>query len=433
MNFAILLCNTLVELSIRDELVEVSLCVPLGYNLDAIIGLNKAVNVIAFEHVPWNPTEFRFSTFVGSIEPNLEDCGGMTYPKAVNGAMDIVIADVWILLTGIFGHGPIMPLKPYLVYAPDFIQRVVPEIYSSNPVDSHWLMNGWQSITMQNSRGVLVTSVQTGRDAVSYAGVPSSKVHLLPMANAPLFSVDSGDLDRSRAKTEKLKRFFSGKISTSSIPYKVTESGMDQSPSSPLLQLLESKRPYFLWVTNTTRHKNQERAVEALERYYEEFDGRLACIMCGPTTELYLQPCGLPWVDKIHHKIKKSPALIENLILAGTLSTERYKSLLSDAAFLWHNVLYDNGTFSVIEAARLGTRSLVSVYPQMMEIVDHFRINAETFDPWDVEGAAIALKGMEKKLIEQGAAATCNFDDDDAVVFKSKLSMLLEHSLTEVA
>ncbi|MEF3365146.1 glycosyltransferase [Methylocystis sp. 9N] len=443
LNFGVLISNIISEIEFDGRSTEVSFCVPNGYNLDLIVGLNDSVNVITFDHAPYK-ADFAFRTFVqNKAAPSLKDVHGvgslndMTYPRASGGALDIVLADVWVLLTGLFNYGPIIPLKPYLVYAPDFIQRIVPEIYDDPPISPAWMMNAWQALALQRSAGVIVTSNQTGKDALTYAGVRPDKIHRLPMANAPLFKEDPNLAEKIVRKRKKIAQYLpaeGGRAPSSALPpaaaRKTSDEDRGRNEEETLDDIIAADRPYFLWVTNTTVHKNQQRALQALERYYEE-GGALRCVICGADTDRYRKPSQLPVVNAIYERLRSSPALQENAYLAGEVGNERFRQLLTEAAFLWHNVIYDNGTFSVIEAARVGTPCLVSAYPQMIEILEHFSIEAELFDPWDLADAARGLKAMEKKLAEGEPRAPKDIGDQDRIIFREKLADLLRGALRE--
>jgi glycosyltransferase involved in cell wall biosynthesis len=79
----------------------------------------------------------------------------------------------------------------------------------------------------------------------------------------------------------------------------------------------------------------------------------------------------------------------------GNLSERKYAKTLGGAAFLWHPGKIDNGTFSVIEAARLGVPALSSDYPAMREIDAQFALNLAWMDSVEPRNMAAQLKRME--------------------------------------
>ena len=63
--------------------------------------------------------------------------------------------------------------------------------------------------------------------------------------------------------------------------------------------------------------------------------------------------------------------------MMGELRDRAFAGLLSEAAFLWHPAMIDNGSFTVIESAMRGVPALSSDYPAMREIDENFRAGAE--------------------------------------------------------
>lgn len=84
----------------------------------------------------------------------------------------------------------------------------------------------------------------------------------------------------------------------------------------------------------------------------------------------------------------------------------------------------------MIEAARLGTRALVSGYPQMKYICDQFKINARYFDAWDVEDAALQLKEMERSLVSEGVVGVYRGRDNTRKEFAQKIEALLRQAVS---
>ncbi|TPJ70456.1 glycosyltransferase family 4 protein [Mesorhizobium sp. B2-6-7] len=256
---------------------------------------------------------------------------------------------------------PLAPVKPYIVFATDYIQRYFPGIFPKS---------GWGEIdhsflqAARLAKAVIATTPQTMQDAISYAGVPASKVHLAPMDFDPTW-----------------------------IPA--------VHPSE------DRKRSYIVWPTNPAQHKNHVRAIDALTRYYEELEGSLDVKILGPNSR-WLDPkfdvkpkvMAIDYVKDLRSKIADSQAIRKRVQFAGELSDDRYAATLSGAAFLWHPTLIDNGTFVVAEAAWCGCPSLASGYPQMRYIGERFAIPMEFFNAASVESMAGALKSMEGKADE---------------------------------
>lgn len=326
LNFAVLLANILSEVKLGGKAIIASLAVPEGYNTSVIVGLNPEVNVVKFKVKAVRAGDFRFKDVLSAHD---ERSGPPTYscPEAADGSMDLALSDVWITLTGLFGEGPLLPMKPYIVYAPDFIQRVVPGIYDADPEHHNWASNTWQSLTIQRSNAVIVTTPQTGADAVSYAGAEPAKVHLLPMVNAPLFN-DAEAATTENGKQERIVRFLSDPAPAPARPEEAGAPGRSGSVSE--------REPYFLWVTNSTEHKNHKRAIDALEIYYDRYGGRLSCVMCGALTDMFRKghKFSSDYINYFRRRMDQTKELGGRIKIAGEFSHEEYRRTLSNAAFL---------------------------------------------------------------------------------------------------
>ena len=437
LNFAILLSNLAAKLTIEGEPVSVSLCVPEGYDRSRIVELNSGINVIDTRMVAVSRQDATLRPFPDMYGADPFAPGYYTAPMATDGSIDIALADIWIMMTGLLPHGPLIPIKPCITYVPDMIQRLVPEIYGPDPYAPPWIINAWQILTLQRSQHVIATTAKTALDVVAYTGVPKSRVHVLPMVHAPLFD---GDIKPSalaaKKKEQQLQHLLSRadavpKQGTRTVRNRSTPGDFGAASISCSLPFEWGNTPYFLWVTNTTQHKNHKRALDALERYYTKNAGVLPCVMCGALTDHFKPDDSnpLPYIQEIRSRIRESEILRTRLTVAGELSHEHYRSALAGAAYLWHNVLYDNGTFSVIEAAHLGTRSLVSKYPQMMEICEAYQIAVQTFDPWSTEDAARQMKAMEQSLLQYGAFYRWSNPGRQNETFAAQLGRLMQTSI----
>jgi glycosyltransferase involved in cell wall biosynthesis len=94
--------------------------------------------------------------------------------------------------------------------------------------------------------------------------------------------------------------------------------------------------------------------------------------------------------------VEKWPDYNRHIKVLGYTSDQAYLSLLRNAKFLWHNVIYDNGTFSIIEAASVGTPVASSNYPQIRFIDERFNVGSTFFDAHDPVDAASKLRWMEQ-------------------------------------
>ncbi|TPK42319.1 MULTISPECIES: glycosyltransferase family 4 protein [unclassified Mesorhizobium] len=274
-------------------------------------------------------------------------------------AKNFADSDLWLVVSD-RTERPLAPIRPYAVFATDYIQRYVPEIFE------RW---GWGIVdvpfldSVRQANAVITTTPQTLEDAVSYVGVPRKKVHLAPMDFDPTAFPKQAGRSRSRSKGE---------------------------------------RKYIIWPTNPTQHKNHIRAFDALVQYYERLGGELDVKIVGTNTH-FLNPeaeiaeylLQIPHVKDARQKFEKSAILNEHVQILGEVSDATYAQLVAGAEFMWHPTLYDNGTFAVAEAAWLGTPSLSSGYPQMRYIGERFSIPMEFFNARSAPKMAEALKAME--------------------------------------
>ncbi|MFH0963961.1 MAG: glycosyltransferase [Planctomycetota bacterium] len=280
-----------------------------------------------------------------------------TYCLISDGANDFLDCDLWLLISDRL-QVPLLPLRPFGIFVFDCIQRYVPEIWG----DEGWVLQSTAFIPLlRNADFILATTPSTLNDLNSFVGVPRARLRRIPMF------------------FEKLALH------------------PDDVPSP-------SPRDYFVWTSNSTPHKNHERVLEALARYYDHLGGRLKAVMVGQCTEDFdprrkypFQRSDPVYAEKIRRLIAQRPSLKENLDIRGYPPDEAYLSIIRNARFLLHANLYDNGSFSVIDAAYLGAPSLSSRYPAMEFMNESFDLNLTFFDPFDVVDIAAKLKEMEAR------------------------------------
>ncbi len=254
--------------------------------------------------------------------------------------------DVWLFISDRVTT-PILPIKPYIVMVYDYVQRYVDVLC---PQLNQVLNQAFFSFA-RAAKKIWVTTKFTYDNALQYAGVDKDILVFLPMLTS------SFPINQIASKKEK-----------------------------------RTGGNYFIWTTNSTRHKNHYNAFQALQIYYEEFEGKLECQITGINSENILNLC-----DNIQRIFENSQKLQENLNFLGNLADRKYHSILSQARFLWHPAIIDNGTFSVIEACSLEVPSLSSDYPAMHEINVNFDLNLTWQNSNLPEDMAKQLKYMELK------------------------------------
>ena len=258
-----------------------------------------------------------------------------------DGIRQFLDCDLWLLISDRIPE-PLLALRPYVVLAYDYLQRHEPIL---TPESNAAFLDA-----ARRARRVWVTTQVSREDAIQFAGVPSERVVLLPML-APRFP----------------------------------------APQTGAARL---GRPYFIWPTNRSRHKNHANAIKALQLYYDEFGGRLDCRVVGTDSD------AIPALEAAQFARARSRTAsgeqASPVAILGELPDGRYQALLAGAEFLWHPARRDNGTFCVVEAASLGVPALSSDYPAMREIEDAFALGLAWMDPASPLDMARQLKHMEQ-------------------------------------
>lgn len=373
------LCNALDAMVVDGSRFRVILGVPAEYECTESYLLNSDVTVeqIGYENVDVYDTRF--------VDPDkVERLSGLplltparTLPFGDTGVIGEV--DAYILLSALYFEGVFVSRKPYAVYVADMIQRYVPAIYSdagANYDAPPWKMDRHQRAALKEAECVFATTEQTMRDTRHYGGVDPRNTMMFPM-----FAMDIADRQATERSGKSVRR------DAYELKDLISKKSFKVDPGK-----------YFLWVTNASAHKNHVNAFRALRHYYESLGGELKCLICGPVTDMLIPgPSASPYHTEVHKELRDWSSYNENVKLLGYLSDHTYLSLLEDAKFLWHNVIYDNGTFSIIEASSVGTPVLSSDYPQIRFIDEQFAVGSTFFDARDPIAAAKEIRTMELK------------------------------------
>lgn len=258
-----------------------------------------------------------------------------------DGITQLADCDLWFFASDRI-WAPILPLRPIVHMVHDYLQRYIPatmKLADRSFIDA-----------VRAADKVFITTHITCRDTSQYAGVNPNALTKLPILS-PVFA---------GAKID-----------------------------APALE-----SDYFIWATEFMPHLDHERALQALEIYYEELGGNLRCMVTGVNTGVYTSS-SLPHSQSILASLKNNKKLLCHLTFNGHLSSKDYYSLLAAAAFLWHPATVDNGTFCVVEAASLGIPSLSVDYPAMREIENKFQLRLKWQDVGNSRSMANALLEME--------------------------------------
>lgn len=150
-------------------------------------------------------------------------------------------------------------------------------------------------------------------------------------------------------------------------------------------KLAASEEEYFLWATNTAKHKNHITALNALEEYYIN-GGSMKCCITGAAVKKLDPDYEISeaetygYLSTVRKKIQNSNILKANLVFMGNLPKKDYFNLLQNAAFTFHPGYADNG--NVVDAVQLKVPALSSDYPAMRFMNERMNLNC-TFCKWD--------------------------------------------------
>ncbi|MER8853811.1 glycosytransferase [Mesorhizobium australicum] len=319
---------------------------PGSYSAKDWADVPPSIKVRSFQWRNLDATEaLRAMRYAGHSEwkPKFND-----YLVIEDGIKQFCDCDLWVVISDRL-VSPLLPLRPSVVMVFDYLQRH----YDVTTIGEMTLLAN------RNAEHVLVTTEFSRQDALQYAGIRADKVTKVPML-AP----EKGDAERRPPGAES---------------------------------------HYFLWTTNLGPHKNQRRALAALQIYYEVYNGRLDCRVTGVGSD-NLTKSKLPNLRGLDQIVGRSPMLRRKVKFLGELSEALYRRQLSAAAFLWHPAELDNGTFSVIEAAHFGVPSLSSDYPAMREIDHQFQLGLSFMDQEDPEDMARRIHEMEVCSVERERA-----------------------------
>ena len=276
-----------------------------------------------------------------------------------DGANDFNDCDLWVIISDRL-PAPLFTLKNNAFVVFDYIQRYIPEIFGDTEIIWDKQVACFMA-SLRNSSKVFVTTPSTQQDLISYAGVEEYKTHLLDVVFQPLE--------------------FDGTIKHIDIPEK-----------------------YIIWTTNASMHKNHLNAFKGYEIYLQDYGGTNNLVITGADTEVFDPTVdleddnpfsSLSHVKMIRKKLDKNKYLADRIHIMGNVSDRVFTSLLKKAQYLWHPSLYDNGTFSVLEAAYLGVPSLSARYPAMEYFDKKFKLSLNFFDPRNPVEMADSLNEMD--------------------------------------
>ncbi|HVY63097.1 MAG TPA: glycosyltransferase, partial [Planctomycetota bacterium] len=263
-------------------------------------------------------------------------------------------ADAWLALVDRFPL-PLLPLRPYGVFVYDMIQLRVPEVFPAWFFDE---MKRGMSPTIRAADAVIVTSPPTRADVMETYGVEPARARLVPVSHSPR------------------RRF------ASLAPERVAR----------------VREPFILNVANATPHKGARVLLEAmalLKKTERWRDVRLA--MCGFATERFsprhVRRFTSPYIREIS-RLVTSLGLVEDrdVVFLGFVSDPQLRDLFERSSAVINAARFDNGAFSLCEAAYFGRPAVTTRYAAALYLCERFGVPVETFEPGDAAGCARALE-----------------------------------------
>lgn len=274
------------------------------------------------------------------------------YCLPCDGRNDLLDCDGWCFVSDRVPHR-ILPVRPYSTFIADVLQRYAPEGFSDEFFEHEKRV---MIPFVRRAEFVMTTTPAAREDVHGYFGIPRRKMLSLPFFYEP----------------------------------KKIQAACRSTPDSA----------YFVWLSNAAPHKNHHRVLEALRQYYAK-GGTLRTFLMGPETDLFHPDAPRrtwehrPYVLSIRDAIATS-GLADRIDFAGELPESEYADALARGRFLLSANLYDNGSFSTVDAVQLGRPCLCAAYPAQQFMDRTLGLNARWFDPYDSRGLASKLLEMEK-------------------------------------
>jgi glycosyltransferase involved in cell wall biosynthesis len=360
LRFAKKLCEMVLSLTTSDTHVVLSI-VKGHYDIPNEFAPLLKDSRFSIRETVWNIVPRKQLSKVAVLQPqSILESEEVCFPD--DGGQTFLDCSYWLMVSD-RTMAPLAVLRPYAIFPLDFIQRYVPEIFGKS--DEYLWRVHLESFqrNVRNASLVVCTTPATSEDAISFAGVPKQRVRtMLPFLEDYPSEYYSG----TSACDNRLSQF--------------------------------QQKPYFVWTTNPHPHKNHLNALKCLKQYYDS-GGGLTCVITGPNTEVLRQGVReySDYATEIREKLLELFGNDDRICIAGDLPEEQYWRLLKGAAFLWHNVIKDNGTFSVVEAALVNVPSLSSDYSQIRFFDELFGLGLTYFSATDPAQGAERLREMESR------------------------------------
>jgi glycosyltransferase involved in cell wall biosynthesis len=154
---------------------------------------------------------------------------------------------------------------------------------------------------------------------------------------------------------------------------------------------LPKNERYIHWATNATPHKNHKRIISALKEVLEIYQD-FCVIVTGVETEKFITSSinRNSYTKEISSQIYEA-GLEKKIIFKGNLEPSEYKKILINAQLHLQSSLYDNGSFTPLEATKVNVPSVYGRYPQMVELARTHNVNGLAANPYDEKDIKIKI------------------------------------------
>jgi glycosyltransferase involved in cell wall biosynthesis len=292
-------------------------------------------------------------------------------------AAPALAADAWFGFTDRFTL-PLLPARPYGLIVHDVIQLKQPDCFHESFFRA---MTRGIAPTLRHASRVVVTTPQTHGDVVAAYGLEAQRIRLVPLSWNPALRFGACQAQRR----------------------------------------LALDRPYLLNVANASPHKGSQVLVRAFARLKERLGTRCPpLVVCGVFTDRFSadlpEPHNPAW--------KETRALVRELALQekseifflGFVSDAELLDLYERSGVVINAALYDNGSYSLTEAAYFGKPAITSDYPAARYLCERFQVPASFFPPGDSAALAAAIEVALQEPPRSAAAidrARRRYDDPE--------------------
>lgn len=310
--------------------------------------LRQRAPAAVVRHLAWTPVPVdQARRMFAALDPALELEGLTQVIVPRDWGWNFQDCSLWISLAEPT-VGPILPLRPIVHYSLGLPERYVPAMVATSIHDPYWTR---QSEAFRLWRqAIVVTSDPTAMpDLISYAGVRSERIELIPdvLEGLPaLASVADG----------------------------------------------ERQRDMLVWVPRGNAVDDVEASLAGLQIYYRE-GGSLDIVMAEEEVVNTAEHGG---VTALPVDLR---SLYDSLERVTYRSLDELDRLLVRSGALWSSQIAGGAGEHLMEAERAGLHILAPSYPLTRELVERRGLSASLYVPGDVLGIAYALKDIERMIV----------------------------------